>query len=248
MSKSRRLRRLVPDQSLYDRRAAGESERALAPDYGVVHSSLSRHFRKPEAVVELREARRRLQAERGTRRAEERDQVQEVRRRAREERERDREYKAWTLRKGPRRSGYRGWLDERGAPRGLSSRERYSENDDLAREVVEAGGGVEQLIDATGLRTRKSVFKNIDPQILERGLANDAKFAANARPDDVGLRKLRPDSELIRRRAAGETLRSLAVDYNVSHTSLSHYFKRLKVAKQLRAQQRRHGPRPSKPQ
>ena len=40
MSKSRRLRRLVPDLALYERRAAGESLRSLAPDYEVVHSTL----------------------------------------------------------------------------------------------------------------------------------------------------------------------------------------------------------------
>lgn len=111
----------------------------------------------------------------------------------------------------------------------------------MAQEVVEAGGCVEQIIDATGLRGRENVLRNIDPQILMRALANDAKFATNARPDDSDLRKLCPGSELIRRRAAGETFHSLAPDYGVSHTALSRYFKRPKVAKQLRAQQRAQG-------
>ena len=49
------------------------------------------------------------------------------------------------------------------------------------------------------------------------------------------LRKLVPDAELIRRRAAGEPLRELASDYDVEHTTLGRYFKRPEVAKQLAA-------------
>jgi hypothetical protein len=55
------------------------------------------------------------------------------------------------------------------------------------------------------------------------------------------LRKLVPDAELIRRRAAGEPLRELASDYNVAHTTLSRFFERPEVEKQLKeaVQQRR---------
>jgi len=52
------------------------------------------------------------------------------------------------------------------------------------------------------------------------------------------LRKLTPDEELIRRRAADEPLRELATDYNVSHTTLSRFFKRPDVASQLRQARR----------
>jgi hypothetical protein len=52
------------------------------------------------------------------------------------------------------------------------------------------------------------------------------------------LRRLRPDAELIRRRAAGETLRQLATDYGVCHTTLSRYFARPQVARQLKQGQR----------
>src|SRR6266516_181595 len=59
------------------------------------------------------------------------------------------------------------------------------------------------------------------------------------------LRKLVPDAELIRRRAAGEPLRPLASDYGVAHTTLLDYFERPEVAraikqaeKQLPAEQR----------
>jgi hypothetical protein len=47
------------------------------------------------------------------------------------------------------------------------------------------------------------------------------------------LRKLTPDAELIRRRAADEPLRQLAPDYDVWHTTLSRYFARPEVAEQL---------------
>lgn len=48
------------------------------------------------------------------------------------------------------------------------------------------------------------------------------------------LRRLAPDTELIRRRAAGEPLRELATDYGVSHTTLGRFFERPDVARQLR--------------
>ena len=52
------------------------------------------------------------------------------------------------------------------------------------------------------------------------------------------LRRLQPDAELIRRRAAGETFRELAPAYGVSHTTLSRYFARPEVVQVLRAEQR----------
>jgi hypothetical protein len=48
------------------------------------------------------------------------------------------------------------------------------------------------------------------------------------------LRRLAPDQELIRRRAAGEPLRRLASDYEVAHTTLGRYFGRPELAKQLK--------------
>ena len=48
------------------------------------------------------------------------------------------------------------------------------------------------------------------------------------------LRRLVPDAELIRRRAAGETFRELAPDYDVWPTTLSRYFARPDVAKQVK--------------
>ena len=39
-------------------------------------------------------------------------------------------------------------------------------------------------------------------------------------------------------RAAGETLRALAVDYGVAHTTLGRYFARPELARQLRLERR----------
>ena len=241
MSKLRRLRRLVPDEALFDRRVAGESQRALARDYGVVHSTLGDFFRRPDGVLGLEEARRRLQAQRKARQAEERRLKQKVQRRAQEDNERDRRLEAWARRR-PRRSGYEGWLDQHDAPRGPSSRQRFSGSDDVAEAMVAAGGGVEQVMAASRL-SRENAMRNIDPQIMRRALANDTRFPSNARPDDRRLRRLVPDSELIRRGAAKETLRCLAADYGVRHTTILRYFKRPEVAKQLlRVQRKRDRP------
>jgi hypothetical protein len=241
MSKLRRLRRLVPDEALFERRVAGESLRVLAPDYGVVHSTLSDFFRRPEGVLGLREARLRLQEMRKARQTEERRLKQEVQRRAQEDKEQDRRLEAWASGR-PRRSGIEGWLDERDGPRGLSSRDRFSASDDLAETLVEAGGGLEQVIDVTGLRTRQNALRSVDAQIMRRALANDTKFPSNARADARRLRRLVPDSELIRRGAAKETLRSIAADYGVSHTTILRYFERPEVSKQLLRTQRRNDP------
>jgi hypothetical protein len=48
------------------------------------------------------------------------------------------------------------------------------------------------------------------------------------------LRRLVPDAELIRRRAAVETFRELAPDYSVWPTTLSRYFARPGIATQLK--------------
>jgi hypothetical protein len=59
----RRLRKLSPDEALFRRRAAGETLRELASDYGVSHTSLSRYFKRPEAVRELKRAEQLLRLE-----------------------------------------------------------------------------------------------------------------------------------------------------------------------------------------
>ena len=115
VKRQRRLRRLVPDRELFRRRAAGETLRALASDYGVRHTTLGRYFSRPESRRQLKQAGQLVRAERYRR-----------------------------------------------------------------------------------------------------------------------LRRLVPDPELFRRRAAGETLRALAPDYGVRHTTLGRYFSRPQARRQLR--------------
>jgi hypothetical protein len=75
---SPKLRRLVPDEALFRRRAGGEPLRDLAPDYGVWHTTLGRFFARPEAARELKRMQRLIRAEQreaeADRRAEERTQ------------------------------------------------------------------------------------------------------------------------------------------------------------------------------
>jgi hypothetical protein len=81
----RRLRRLVPDQELIRRRAAGEPLR-LAFDYDVAHTTLGRYFERPEVAKKLRQAAKQLRAEQraaARRRSARRRVEQQVRRKAR---------------------------------------------------------------------------------------------------------------------------------------------------------------------
>jgi hypothetical protein len=54
------------------------------------------------------------------------------------------------------------------------SAERGSEADRVAATALEAGGGIEAIIEATGFKTRENVFRNINPAILEQAERNDA--------------------------------------------------------------------------
>jgi lambda repressor-like predicted transcriptional regulator len=181
MKRFRRLRRLHPDSELYRRRVSGESLRALASAYAVSHTTLSRYFARPQAAAQLREAERRLQAER----------------------------RALATRRPTK-------LD----PSRLTH---------TAERAAAAGGGVQALIEATGLHTLANLLGSLEPALLEQAFANDELRAAAP-----GLRRLRIDRELYRRRAAGESLRSLAADYRVAHTTLSRHFARPQVGTLLR--------------
>jgi hypothetical protein len=240
------LRRLVADEELLRRRAAGEGLRTLAADYGVAHTTLGRYLKRPEVARELREVRRSLRAERraaAVRQAAERRLEREVRRRAKEQealaRELARDAAVASLRRRRRRHPYAAWLDEQDGRRPLTRADLRSRSDERAEEAVVAGGGIEGVLEATGLRTRGNVLRVIDPAILVRAFANDAAASAAAAPERARLRRLVPDRELVRRRAEGETLRLLASDYGVAHTTLARYFARPEVARQLRAVRRR---------
>jgi hypothetical protein len=238
------LRRLVPDAELVRRRAAGETLRALAVDYGVAHTTLGRYFARAEAARLLREANRSVRAERRaatTRRAVERRAEQAIRRQAKEQaalaRARTRRAVAASAPR-PRRSAYAAWLDENDRRLPLLRADLRSRNDELAERAVEAGGGIEAVIKATGLRTHENALRALDPAILVRAFDNSATRAP-AQPDGARLRRLVPDPELVRRRAAGETLRRLACDYGVTHTTVGRWLARPEVAKQLHQLRRR---------
>jgi hypothetical protein len=95
------------------------------------------------------------------------------------------------------------------------------------------------VIDATDLRTLNNVAGLIDPAILTQAYDNDLLEQAQPSPPvpkrrPARLRRLVPDAQLLRRRAAGQPLRALARDYHIAHTTLSRYFARPEVKQQLR--------------
>jgi hypothetical protein len=212
----------MPDPELVRRRAAGETVRACGRLW-VAHTTLGRYFARVEAARQLREAKQSVRAEaagggdaagRGaasgagdTPAGEEQAALARARRAA-----------AAASAPRPRRSAYEAWLDEHDTRLPLLRADLRSRNDDLAARAVEAGGGLEAVIEATGLRTRENALRAIDPAILVRAFDNAAASPA-APPDQARLRRLVPDPELVRRRAAGETLRRLASDYGVAQTT-----------------------------
>jgi hypothetical protein len=192
MKRYRRLRRLLPDEELLRRRAGGEPLRQLADDYGVSHTTLGRYFARPAVARRVREAGERLRAEQraaSSRRQGERRLEQEVRRRARAqealERASTRRAAAAEGRLSSRRrvaGSHAAWLDEKEARRPLTRAELHSGNDKTAALVVAEGGGLQAVIDATGLRTRENVIRLIDPAILEQALDNDLLGPASQPP------------------------------------------------------------------
>jgi hypothetical protein len=193
MKRRRRLRRLVPDAELIRRRAAGEPLRPLASDYDVEHTTLGRYFKRPEVAKQVRQAAKQLRAEQraaAARRSAERRAEQEVRRKAREqaaaEREDARRVRAAVAERTSRRrlprSDYEALLDEHDERRPLTRADRYSQNDHSAARAAAAGGGMQDVIDATGLRTLENVVRLIDPAILKQALDNDLLEQAQPPP------------------------------------------------------------------
>ncbi len=245
MKARRRLRRLVPDAELTRRRATGEPLRQLAGDYGVAHTTLGRYLARPQVKTELAQARRQLRAEQGHLASEWRRLEPEVRGRANAqaalEREQHKRFQlAWAEHRSrwrPPRDQYEALLNEHEAPRlPPTGADEHNTFDEIAERVVAAGGGTQAVIDANELSTLKQLVDLIDPAILTQAFANDAlqlpqpPLAPKPRPRP---RRLIADASLIRRRAAGEPLRHLAHDYQVNHTTLSRYFARTEVKRQL---------------
>jgi len=186
VKRQRRLRKLAPDDALFRRRAAGESFRSLAPDYRVAHTTLTDYFMRPEAARALRQAENQLRAERraeADRRAAKQRLEREVRRKAAEQAKRERTQARDTKaasrefasrRRCAPRNDYEAWLDEHDAPlEPLTRADRHSQNDDVAASVVAEGGGIQDVIEATDLRTLENVTNLIDPAILKQALDND---------------------------------------------------------------------------
>jgi hypothetical protein len=250
VERRRRLRRLIADEELLRRRAAGEPLRQLADDYGVAHTTLGRYFARPTVKEQLKRAAKQLRAEQRqltARRAAERRLERQVRRKAKEqaaaEAEQARRYRAhfaaWSSGRRARGSGYPAWLDERDAPRApLTRADRHSTYDKEAERTVIAGGGTQALLAATELPTLEAAADSIDPEILIQAFDNDALERAQPEPLAATLqprlRGLVPDTQLLRRRAAGEPLRMLASDYDVVHTTLARFFARPEIKQELR--------------
>jgi hypothetical protein len=133
------------------------------------------------------------------------------------------------------RTAYEEWVH---TPRGFLSTEEWSQSDRLADLAVASGGGVEEIIAATRLDSRENVYRLIKPAIVARALANERRRRRPQKAGSPRLRRLKPDGELIKRRAAGEPLRRLAEDYAVSHTTLSRYFAHPRIEEELHTQRR----------
>jgi hypothetical protein len=250
MKRRRRLRKLVPDEELLRRRAAGEPLRQLAADYDVAHTTLCRYFARPDLKKRLKVLVRELRAEQrqvAVRRVGERRLERQVRRRAEEqvvrEKKQERLYRAqlsaWNSGRRFRGDSYAARLDERDAPRRPPTyADRHNTYDKEAEEVVAAGGGIQALLAATELPTLQVAADSIDPELLKQAFDNDALAREEVRPlaltHQPRLRRLAADTQLLRRRAAGEPLRALAQDYGVAHTTLVRFFAQAEVKRQLR--------------
>ena len=157
---------------------------SLAPDYGVTHTTLLDYVARPEVAREIKQMEKQLRAEQravADRRADERRLEQEVRKKANEQAARERKearHATTTAREiasRPRRSRsrYAAWLDEQDARQPLIRADLHSQNDDIAAAVVTEGGGIQEVIEATDLRTLENVTNLIDPAILKGAYDND---------------------------------------------------------------------------
>ena len=157
--------------------------RSLALDYGVAHTTVLDYVARPEVASEIKQMEKQMRAEQRAvvdRRADERRLEQEVRKKAKEQaaRERREERHATAAREvgsRPRRprSRYGTWLDERDARQPLTRADLHSQNDDIAAAVVTEGGGIQEVLEATDLRTLENVTNLIDPAILKRAYDTD---------------------------------------------------------------------------
>ena len=162
----RRLRKLIADEELLRRRAAGEPLRQLAEDYDVAHTTLGRYFARPVVKEQLKKVRRELRTEQrqlAVRRAAERRLERHLRRKADEqaaaEAEGERRYRAALAAWNSRRRAV-----QRDAPRRpLTRADLHRTYDKEAAETVMTGGGIQALLAATELPTLDAAADSIDP-------------------------------------------------------------------------------------
>jgi hypothetical protein len=172
---------------------SSSASRPLALDYDVSHTTLLDYFKRPEVGREIKQAENQLRAEQRAatdRRSAERRLEQEVSRKAREQAAREREdarrVQAVVAERSSRRrrprTPYEAWLDDRDARQPLTRADLHSQLDDIAARVVAGGGGMEDVIEATDLRTRENVVSSIDPAILKDAYDNDLLGQAQPPP------------------------------------------------------------------
>jgi hypothetical protein len=105
-------------------------------------------------------------------------------------------------------------------------------------ELSSRAAATQALLAATELPTLEAAADSIDPELLAQAFENDALERAEPQPLALTprprLRRLVADTQLFRRRAAGESLRMLASDYDVAHTTLARFFVRPEIKQQLR--------------
>jgi hypothetical protein len=200
-------RRLVPDAELYQRRVQGATPRELANDYALSHTTLSRYLRRPDAKLQVREARAALRLKKRDRREESRRALQH----GRPERQGNalaaaepspvfdegghavvvEEAAPAPLSAVERRanrypSDSADWLDDQDYARPPTRRETRSTNDEIADKVAAGGAGIAAVVDATGLRTEENLRRPIDPEIVARADLNDAASSTVGATDQRG--------------------------------------------------------------
>ena len=110
----------------------------------------------------------------------------EVERKAKEERKlerkRARRERELAARQAQARTPVERRLNEHDMPLPTTRTDNRSRNDDKAAQVVAEGGGMEALIEGTGLRTAENVVRGIDPRIVEQAFQNDALRWAQPSP------------------------------------------------------------------
>ena len=186
--------------------AAGLTQQAAGRELGVDERTIRRWTKLPGFESELAKARTRQERERARQRAHQRRADTAGRRRARQhparERERakpapsaelGREEQPAAERKRPpaaARSAREGGRilssadgephsqDEQEAPLLLPRGDLHSGAEHAAARAVLAGGGMQAVIEASGLRSLENVLRLIDPAILARARQNDARAPA----------------------------------------------------------------------